>query len=202
MILHLAPSLFSLELENAVSKNNNTEEPTHKNEDIHENIGDCEGLILIWLQFYIHADIFSWRSHSLKEGWLEVSKRLFLHQEEEYIVFQNMWDCHFMIIYSRDKADDSLSFWCNSPQGTWDPWLAGTGMWLRVGKQHPYCVCRQQHLEFLLSHRVRLTARNHITDGTWVVQGEDPVGPQPLSPLGKKEVLRGAGYNFSARDSN
>lgn len=46
MIQHLAPSLFSLQLENAVSKNN-TKEPTHRNEEIHENIGDWEGLILI-----------------------------------------------------------------------------------------------------------------------------------------------------------
>jgi len=58
MIQHLAPSLFSLELENAVSKNN-TEKPTDNNEKIHGNIGDWEGLILIWFQFYIHADIFS-----------------------------------------------------------------------------------------------------------------------------------------------
>ena len=60
MIQYLAPSLFSLELENAVSKNNNTEEPTHKNEEmIQENIGDWDGLMLICFQFYIHADIFS-----------------------------------------------------------------------------------------------------------------------------------------------
>lgn len=58
MIQHLAPSLFSLQLENAVSKNN-TKEPTRRNEEIHENIGDWEGLILILFQFYIHADIFS-----------------------------------------------------------------------------------------------------------------------------------------------
>lgn len=57
MIQHLAPSLFSLELENAVSKPSNTEEPTHRNEEIHENIEDWEGLILIWFQFYIHANI-------------------------------------------------------------------------------------------------------------------------------------------------
>lgn len=76
-----------------------------------------------------------------------------------------------------------------------DPWLAGTGMWPRVGKQHCCCVRYQQHPEFLLSQHVRLTARNCVTDRMCVVQGEDPVGPQPLLPLGEKEVLREAGYN-------
>lgn len=83
-----------------------------------------------------------------------------------------------------------------------DPWLAGTGMWPGVGKQHCYCVQYQQRPEFLLSQRVRLTARNCVTDGTCVVQGKDPVGPQSLLPLGEKEVLRESGYNLAARGSN
>lgn len=34
------------------------------------------------------------------------------------------------------------------------------------------------------------------------MQGEDPVGPQPLSPLGENKVLRAAGYNLAAKGNN
>lgn len=64
-----------------------------------------------------------------------------------------------MIIFSRAKADGSLSSWYNSPQGTGDPWVAGAGIQLGVGKQHHCCICHQQQLEFLLSQHARLAVK-------------------------------------------